>query len=153
MTLGAPGCETRNLDDYLSRLANPSLGGSGNVWGGKCAPLDPIDFEKRDWIPHSGWPMTREQMRPYYDRACGLLNLPVGPAPESVMGREEPVFNGLNEGSNAFTITPRRYSPVTGAFGTAYDKFKATVIDHARVKVHLNANVIGTNARRRPGRE
>jgi choline dehydrogenase-like flavoprotein len=38
-------------------------------------PLDPIDFEPRDWVPHSGWPITFEQMAPYYGRArklCGV---------------------------------------------------------------------------------
>ena len=32
------------------------LGGSSNCWGGWCAPLDPHDFERRDWISNSGWP-------------------------------------------------------------------------------------------------
>ena len=32
------------------------LGGSSNCWGGWCRPLDPWDFEKRDWVAHSGWP-------------------------------------------------------------------------------------------------
>src|SRR5690349_16660229 len=34
------------------------LGGSSNCWGGWCAPMDPHDFERRDWIPHSGWPFA-----------------------------------------------------------------------------------------------
>ena len=33
------------------------LGGASNHWGGWTRPLDPSDFEKRDWLPHSGWPM------------------------------------------------------------------------------------------------
>src|SRR5262245_54025353 len=31
------------------------LGGTSNQWHGMCAPLDAIDFEAREWIPHSGW--------------------------------------------------------------------------------------------------
>jgi choline dehydrogenase-like flavoprotein len=139
MTLGAPGCESRNLDDYLSASRVRRFGGSGNVWGGKCAPLDPIDFEKRDWIPHSGWPVTRSQMRSYYDRACGLLGLGLfGSAPESVLGRKDPVFK---ETSTAFALSPRRFSLVTGAVGTEYAKFKQSAADHARVRIYLNANV------------
>src|SRR5262249_57109114 len=32
------------------------FGGSSNHWGGWCRPLDAIDFQVRDWVPHSGWP-------------------------------------------------------------------------------------------------
>ena len=39
------------------------LGGSTNHWGGWCRPLDEIDFEARDWLPHSGWPFGRETRR------------------------------------------------------------------------------------------
>ena len=38
------------------------LGGSTNHWGGWCRPMDEIDFEARDWMPHSGWPITREAL-------------------------------------------------------------------------------------------
>ena len=26
------------------------LGGSTSIWGGRCIPFDPIDFEARDWM-------------------------------------------------------------------------------------------------------
>jgi choline dehydrogenase-like flavoprotein len=45
------------------------LGGSTNFWGGWCHPLDAIDFEPRDWVPHSGWPFVREHLQPHYGRA------------------------------------------------------------------------------------
>ena len=32
------------------------FGGTTNIWGGRSIPLDRIDFEKRDWVPYSGWP-------------------------------------------------------------------------------------------------
>ena len=34
------------------------FGGTTNHWGGWCAPPDPIDFEERDSMPHSGWPFS-----------------------------------------------------------------------------------------------
>jgi choline dehydrogenase-like flavoprotein len=51
------------------------LGGSSNCWGGWCRPLDPWDFEKRDWIAHSGWPFGLSELAPYYERTHGLLKL------------------------------------------------------------------------------
>ena len=32
------------------------LGGTTGHWGGWIRPLDDLDFEQRDWVPHSGWP-------------------------------------------------------------------------------------------------
>ena len=46
------------------------FGGSTNHWGGRCAPLDDIDFRQRSWIAHSGWPIERSDLLPYYARAC-----------------------------------------------------------------------------------
>lgn len=45
------------------------LGGTTNHWTGRCAPLDPIDFRRREWVPHSGWPVDRAELDPYYARA------------------------------------------------------------------------------------
>jgi choline dehydrogenase-like flavoprotein len=49
------------------------LGGSSNHWGGWCRPMDRIDFELRDWMAHSGWPITRNAIEPYYPRAQHLV--------------------------------------------------------------------------------
>jgi choline dehydrogenase-like flavoprotein len=44
-------------------------------WGGKSATFSEIDFAKRDWVPHSGWPINREDLDPYVRRAAHVLNL------------------------------------------------------------------------------
>jgi choline dehydrogenase-like flavoprotein len=49
------------------------FGGTTTNWGGRCMPLDPIDFEARDYVPHSGWPITRETVDPFYPQANALL--------------------------------------------------------------------------------
>ncbi len=52
-----------------------ALGGSTNVWAGWCRPLEPIDFEQRDWSNADGWPFGLDELQPYYARAhkiCGL---------------------------------------------------------------------------------
>lgn len=51
------------------------LGGTSNLWHGVLSPLDKIDFEKRDWIPHSGWPVTLKDLEPYYRQAAELLRV------------------------------------------------------------------------------
>lgn len=51
------------------------LGGSTNHWEGMCCPLDASDFEKKEWLEESGWPITYEQIAPYYARAAHFLNL------------------------------------------------------------------------------
>ena len=45
------------------------LGGTTNLWGGSCAPLDTTDFEERPWIRDSGWPIERADLEPYFARA------------------------------------------------------------------------------------
>ena len=51
------------------------FGGTTGHWAGFCSPYDPIDFEKRDWVPHSGWPIRREDLDPFYPRAQKVLEL------------------------------------------------------------------------------
>ena len=51
------------------------FGGTTGHWGGYCAPLDAIDFERRAWVPHSGWPIGLSELQPYYAQAHPLLDL------------------------------------------------------------------------------
>lgn len=54
------------------------FGGTTGHWGGWCRELDTIDFEARDHIPFSGWPITKADLAAYYLRAQDVLQL--GPA-------------------------------------------------------------------------
>ena len=51
------------------------FGGSTNHWGGLSHPLDRIDFEKRDWVPYSGWPISYEEFIQYLPEAHKFLDL------------------------------------------------------------------------------
>ena len=51
------------------------FGGSTNHWSGWCRPLDEIDFEARDWVPHSGWPFSKSHLDPFYKRAQSISQL------------------------------------------------------------------------------
>src|SRR6266436_2352602 len=61
------------------------FGGTGNLWNhelrGQSArhvryvPLDEIDFERRTWVPESGWPFSRREIQSFYEsaqRLCGI---------------------------------------------------------------------------------
>lgn len=52
------------------------FGGSSVRWGGWCRPLEPDDYEARDWVPLSGWPIVADDLRPYHDAAAELFQLP-----------------------------------------------------------------------------
>jgi choline dehydrogenase-like flavoprotein len=77
------------------RFRMRGLGGSSIRWGGRCMPLDPIDFEPRPWVPHSGWPITAQDLAPYYEAAsewaeagCGGYDAPTAlpDAPPMIAG-------------------------------------------------------------------
>jgi choline dehydrogenase-like flavoprotein len=82
---GAEGFSKKTQNLYAGELADEKLhsppdkyrhrrfGGSTAIWGGRCMPFDPIDFEARDYIPQSGWPITYADLAPYFPVANRLL--------------------------------------------------------------------------------
>lgn len=56
-------------DKYRQRR----FGGSTNIWGGRCMPFDPIDFEARSYVENSGWPFAYQELEPYYVQANALV--------------------------------------------------------------------------------
>ncbi len=54
------------------------LGGTSNHWGGICRTMETADFEKNPAAPHSGWPITRADLDPFYERARVACGLPYG---------------------------------------------------------------------------
>jgi choline dehydrogenase-like flavoprotein len=60
-----------------------ALGGATNVWAGWCRPLEPLDFEARDWCGAGGWPFGFDELRPFYAHAhdvCGLAAFEYDPS-------------------------------------------------------------------------
>ena len=51
------------------------LGGTSNHWAGFCRPLDAFDFEKRDDIPHSGWPISKDDLSPWLEPATKIMEI------------------------------------------------------------------------------
>lgn len=76
-SIGAP----RITEPRLVR--NRVLGGTSHTWSGRCRTFDRIDYERRHWVPFSGWPVAPDEMHDYERRAAEAMN--IGPAP---YGRE-----------------------------------------------------------------
>ena len=120
------------------------LGGSSNHWGGYCRPLDAIDFEARDWVPHSGWPFTIETLAPYYGPASEIVEI-------SPMRFDDKAYWEAGTGQSLPDLPSGRmalrfvhFSPPT-RFGQRYGD---ELGDDDNVDVLLNANVtrIGATA-------
>lgn len=95
------------------------FGGTAAIWGGRCAELDPIDFEKRNYIPHSGWPISKADLDPYYAEAFKYLGLqrPGEGRLWKTVNRKPPAFDpdkidsdlwAFDEKGNHFTDLNRR---------------------------------------------
>lgn len=68
--------ENAGLPYYdLHRARLRFFGGTTAIWGGRTCRLDPIDYERRDWAPLTGWPFGPETLEPYYRRAETRLGL------------------------------------------------------------------------------
>ncbi|HWA30454.1 MAG TPA: GMC family oxidoreductase [Rhizomicrobium sp.] len=119
------------------------LGGSTNHWGGWCRPLDASDFEKRSWVPYSGWPFTRSALTPYYPRAQAFVE-----AGRFNYGRDTAEWFGkygdpLNLGAGGlytswFEFSKMRGSDLPTNFG---ERYAADLRRLSNVTVMLHANV------------
>jgi choline dehydrogenase-like flavoprotein len=127
------------------RYRQRRFGGTTTIWGGRCMPFDEIDFEKRDYIPDSGWPFTREALLPHYpeaNRLCeaGAFEYRAGEA----FGRPlQPMLRGFDD--RHFSIdTLERFSCPTD-FGRRY-AHKLQAADNIRVLLHANVTAVELDA-------
>jgi len=114
-----------------------AVGGTTTLWAGQSLPLFDIDFQKRDWIEHSGWPITRSDLSPFYPRAQAVMQLaPVSHDlatwPESAARPPEYTGGELVSYYSQFSPTPN--------FARAY----GSVIRAAEnIQLITDANVVG----------
>ncbi|AZG09792.1 GMC family oxidoreductase [Pigmentiphaga sp. H8] len=130
--------EDAALHSPLDRYRQRELGGSTTIWGGRCMPLDPIDFEARPYIAGSGWPIGAEDLAPYYPAAnawCEAGDYAYTMA-EAFAGPRRPMLDGFDE-SHFSTHTLERFSCPTN-FGGRYLQRLRTAPD---LRVVLHANV------------
>jgi choline dehydrogenase-like flavoprotein len=111
------------------------LGGTSNIWGGWCRPLDPIDFEQRDWVSYSGWPFSIDQIESEYKRAHVLCKL--GPYNYDVGKWRDPSAQSLLPHAHSFEHTMFRINAMR--FGQVY---RSALQRALNVHLVLNANVL-----------
>ncbi|MEN8174409.1 MAG: GMC family oxidoreductase, partial [Pseudomonadota bacterium] len=134
-TIGQPYYE---LDEARLRF----FGGTLNIWGGRCVPLDDIDFTRRDWVEYSGWPISSEELRPYYESAHQAFEL--GPFDYgNELWRQFPGAGPAFD-SRLFTSRFWRFDEARERFGQAGCKDLPASSD---VTVLLHANAVNFHAR------
>ena len=72
------------------------FGGTTAIWGGRCVPLDPIDFETRPGIAETGWPIGLADLAEYYRQAASVFELPYPAFDEALwqrLGTSPPAFD------------------------------------------------------------
>lgn len=116
------------------------LGGSSNHWGGWSRPLDEVDFQKRDWLPYSGWPIARKDLARYYPRAQSLIE--AGPyvydGIKSTLPEPEVALGEGGVATRWFQFSKTRGDVLPTHFGERYASDLKRI---GRLKTFLNANV------------
>jgi choline dehydrogenase-like flavoprotein len=111
------------------------FGGTTTLWGGQALRLDDFDLQKRSWVPHSGWPISRAELEPFYDRADRVLHL--GPRISyqdlcAAFGLQPPGFDPAS-----VYMECSQWSPKPN-FGATY---RQELKDAPNISVLLHANV------------
>lgn len=118
------------------------LGGSSNHWGGWCRPFDEVDFEAREALPHSGWPIAKADLDRYFIRAHELCE--AGTAYYDAAGKFAPAMGPLVPlGPGGLTTRWFQFSRMRGStlpthFG---ERYGAELKKNPRLTVYLQANV------------
>lgn len=113
------------------------LGGTTNHWDGSCRPFDSLDFERRDAIPHSGWPFDRAALDPFYRRAQVICQL--GPYDYDPVHWAVGMAAPFDFGAGARLRTGMFQNSPPTRFGTAY---RDDLARPETLSVYLHANVV-----------
>lgn len=116
------------------------FGGTSNHWGGSCGPFDPIDFNPRAWITDSGWPLTRDDLHGYYERAHSLIGL--GPYDYRVSSWINEDWDLIDMSGTDVKNIVRQTNPQR--FGQEYQTDLENA-DNIQVILHANLTSIQTN--------
>lgn len=117
------------------------FGGTTTLWGGQALRFDALDFQKRCWVPFSGWPISRQELDPYYERADRVLRIGAGIPYVDLCASfkvEPPGFDTAKLGMECSQWSPRPN------FGKEYRE-KLKIARSVSVVLHANVTGIITN--------
>jgi choline dehydrogenase-like flavoprotein len=153
---GGGSADVRTQDLYKGEVVDPAhhgpldfyrqrcFGGTTTTWGGRCAPFDAVDFEKRAHVPYSGWPIGKKEMEPYYIRAHSYHHLGAYSyeAGKSLQQSSQPMVPGL-ESAKVSQDTLWRFGLPTNMARSFGDSLRQA--PGIRVYFHANCLKILTN--------
>jgi len=111
------------------------FGGTTYHWGGWCATFTEMDFENRSWVPHSGWPINKKTLAPYYMRARKILEINDRPDDEERLAEATKFSRQFNRDR----VVPQLFDVNALRFG---ERFKTELEKSSGVRVFLNATAM-----------
>ncbi len=124
-------------DPMYSRLR--FMGGSTNHWENNTAPFDPIDFDYRDWVKNSGWPISFDDLKAHYVRAqyyCGVNQ----DGYELDYWTKKLGFKDIWQGSDVCQSKIAKYAVMPSRF---YANHGASLNVQENLTIYSNSNLVG----------
>ncbi|MDH4091589.1 MAG: GMC family oxidoreductase [Cyclobacteriaceae bacterium] len=122
------------------------FGGTTGHWAGMCSPFDNIDFIKRDWVPDSGWPITRKDLDPFYARANEKLKLGPYQYNLSYWQKEVPNLNPFPLDENVVWHKMWQISPAWGFNGGLSKFYKDDIVNSKNIHLYTYSTVTDIRA-------
>lgn len=112
------------------------FGGTTAIWGGRLAELDPIDLQKRRWVPGSGWPIAWSELQRFYEPARATF----GDAPPFPVADEIPAIR-----TPAGLFDPSRLEVGLWTFDRKFNRFIyeacRDIVQHPQCRTITHATV------------
>jgi len=142
--LAEPASFDAKVHAPMHEATRRQLGGASVIWGGRCVPYDPVDFDARPHVPEGRWPIGYADVLPWFQRASDYCKTgrAVFDANEVATIRQKPIVPGLPDGDVRTTELERWSLPTD--FGKVY---KRELAASARVRVVHGLTVVEVVAR------
>lgn len=118
------------------------FGGTTGHWAGWCAPMEPLNFERRDWVPYSGWPFDKKHLDPFYARAHVYTELGPYEYDASFYEAENAAYKRIPFNEELIWTKMWQFSPPT-RFGS---KYREDIANAENIHLYTYANVTNIEA-------